>query len=38
MGGGFLMPECQWFADKIEQAVQKSEQTVQFFVDDSSEK
>ena len=32
------MPECQWFADKIAQAVQKSEQTVQFFVDGSSEK
>jgi len=38
MGGGFLMPVCQWFADKIEQAVQKSEQRVQFFVDGGSEK
>ena len=32
------MPECQWFADKIELAIQKSEQTVQFFIDASSEK
>ena len=36
MGGGFLMPACQWFADKIAQAVQKIAQTVQFFVDASS--
>lgn len=36
MGGGFLMPACQWFADKIAQAVQKIAQTVQFFIDASS--
>jgi hypothetical protein len=36
MGGGFLMHECQWFADKNEQAIQKSELFVQFFIDASS--